>query len=118
MVGEGGSGGALATAVGNEVWMLENATYSILSPEGFASILWKDSSRAKEASEIMNITAQDLLRLGVIEKILPEYGGASEQTAEAIAGNLKAEIKAFLQGFDGMSGEEIAERRYVRFRRY
>ncbi len=118
LIGEGGSGGALATAVGNEVWMLENATYSILSPEGFASILWKDSSRAKEASEIMNITAQDLLRLGVIEKILPEYGGASEQTAEAIAGNLKAEIKAFLQGFDGMSGEEIAERRYARFRRY
>ena len=118
LIGEGGSGGALATAVGNEVWMLENATYSILSPEGFASILWKDSSRAKEASEIMNITAQDLLRLGVIEKILPEYGGASEQTAGAIAGNLKEEIKTFLRGFDGMSGEEIARRRYERFRKY
>ena len=72
MIGEGGSGGALALAVGNEVWMLENATYSILSPEGFASILWKDAGRAKEASEVMNITAQDLKRLGVIEEIIPE----------------------------------------------
>ncbi|MCR5500333.1 MAG: acetyl-CoA carboxylase carboxyltransferase subunit alpha [Acetatifactor sp.] len=118
LIGEGGSGGALATAVGNEVWMLENATYSILSPEGFASILWKDATRAKEASEIMNITAQDLLRLGVIEKILPEYGGATAQTAKAIAGNMKEEIKAFLRRFDGMSGEEIAEGRYQRFRKY
>ena len=65
----------MATAVGNEVWMLENATYSILSPEGFASILWKDAGRAKEASEIMNITAQDLKRLRVIEEIIPEFGG-------------------------------------------
>ncbi len=80
-IGEGGSGGALATAVGNEVWMLENATYSILSPEGFASILWKDSSRAKEASEVMHITAQDLYRLHVIEKIIPEFGGADSTTA-------------------------------------
>ena len=118
LIGEGGSGGALATAVSNEVWMLENATYSILSPEGFASILWKDATRAREASEIMNITAQDLLRLGVIEKILPEYGGASDQTAKAIAGNMKEEIKAFLKRFDGMAGEEIARDRYERFRRY
>ena len=70
LVGEGGSGGALATAVGNEVWMLENATYSILSPEGFASILWKDSNRAAEASEVMKITAADLCNLKVIEKII------------------------------------------------
>ena len=67
LIGEGGSGGALATAVGNEVWMMENATYSILSPEGFASILWKDADRAREASEVMNITSEDLKRLGVIE---------------------------------------------------
>lgn len=117
-IGEGGSGGALATAVGNEVWMLENATYSILSPEGFASILWKDSSRAKEASEVMHITAQDLYRLHVIEKIIPEFGGADSTTAEAIGGYLKEQIKDFLKRYRGMTGEEIAEQRYRRFRSY
>lgn len=116
LIGEGGSGGALATAVGNQVWMLENSTYSILSPEGFASILWKDSSKAQEASEVMNITAQDLLRLGVIEQIIPEFGGATDETKEAIADYMKIEIKRFLQTFDGMSGEEIAQQRYDRFR--
>jgi len=74
MIGEGGSGGALALAVGNEVCMMENATYSVLSPEGFASILWKDGKRAKEAAEVMKITAKDLLGLGIIEKIIPEPG--------------------------------------------
>lgn len=118
LIGEGGSGGALATAVGNEVWMLENATYSILSPEGFASILWKDSSKAREASEIMGITAQDLKRLGVIEKIVPEYGGADDSTAEAIAGYLKENIISFLKKYDGMKGQEIAQERYDRFRRF
>lgn len=118
LIGEGGSGGALATAVGNEVWMLENATYSILSPEGFASILWKDAARAKEASEVMNITAQDLKRLQVIEEIIPEFGGASEKTAQAIADCMKEKIRTFLQKYEGMSGEEIARERYDRFRRY
>lgn len=117
-IGEGGSGGALATAVGNEVWMLENATYSILSPEGFASILWKDPSKAKEASEIMRITAQDLQDLGVVEKIIPEFGGADSTTAEAIGGYLKEQIREFLERFKGMSGSEIAKQRYERFRRY
>lgn len=117
-IGEGGSGGALATAVGNEVWMLENATYSILSPEGFASILWKDSSRAKEASEVMRITAPDLKQLQVIEKIIPEFGGADQDTAEAIGGYLKEQIKTFLEGFCGRSGEEIAAQRYERFRKF
>ena len=116
LIGEGGSGGALATAVGNEVWMLENATYSILSPEGFASILWKDSGRAKEASEVMNITAQDLKRLGVIEEIVPEFGGAGDETEEAIAGYMKEHIKNFLEKYDGKSGGEIAAERYDRFR--
>lgn len=118
MIGEGGSGGALATAVGNEVWMMENATYSILSPEGFASILWKDANRAKEASEVMNITAQDLKCLGVIEEIIPEFGGADHKTTEAIAGYMKEHIKDFLRKYDGMSGEQIAEERYQRFRKF
>lgn len=98
--------------------MLENVTYSILSPEGFASILWKDSSRAKEASEVMHITAQDLYRLHVIEKIIPEFGGADSTTAEAIGGYLKEQIKDFLKRYRGMTGEEIAEQRYRRFRSY
>lgn len=118
LIGEGGSGGALATAVGNEVWMLENATYSILSPEGFASILWKDANKAKEASEVMNITSQDLKRLGVIEEIVPEFGGADAKTVDAISGWLKEHIKKFLEKYDGMTGEEIAQERYDRFRSY
>lgn len=118
LIGEGGSGGALATAVGNEVWMMENATYSILSPEGFASILWKDSNRAQEASEVMNITAQDLKRLGVIERIIPEFGGADKKTAAAIGGYMKEHIKEFLEKYDGKSGEQIAGERYERFRKF
>lgn len=118
LIGEGGSGGALATAVGNEVWMMENATYSILSPEGFASILWKDSNRAQEASEVMNITAQDLKRLGVIERIVPEFGGADKKTTKAIAGYMKEHIKEFLEKYNGKSGEQIALERYDRFRNF
>ena len=118
LIGEGGSGGALATAVGNEVWMMENATYSILSPEGFASILWKDGSKAKEASEVMNITAQDLKRLGVIEQIIPEFGGADAGAVESIGGYMKEQIKEFLGKYNGKSGEEIAEERYQRFRNF
>ena len=118
LIGEGGSGGALATAVGNEVWMMENATYSILSPEGFASILWKDSAKAEQASEVMNITAQDLKRLGIIEQIIPEFGGADKKTAESIAGFMKEQMKDFLTKYDGLSGEEIAQMRYNRFREF
>lgn len=118
LIGEGGSGGALATAVGNEVWMMENATYSILSPEGFASILWKDSNKAQEASEVMNITAQDLKRLGVIEEIVPEFGGADKKSVEAIGEYMKERIKLFLEKYQGITGEEIAEQRYQRFRNF
>ncbi len=118
LIGEGGSGGALATAVGNEVWMLENATYSILSPEGFASILWKNADRAQEASEIMKITAEDLLKLKVIDRIVPEYGGANEVTRDAIGDYMKEEIRKFLAQFDGMTGEQIKEQREKRFRSF
>ena len=79
VIGEGGSGGALALAVGNEVWMMENATYTILSPEGFASILWKDSRKAPEAAEVMKVTAAHLKELGIIERIIPEEYPASEE---------------------------------------
>lgn len=116
LIGEGGSGGALALAVGNQVWMLENATYSILSPEGYASILWKDSSRAEEAAEVMKITAQDLKELGIIEQIIPEYGGADELSVPYIGAYLKKNIKEFLEKYSSMAPEEIAEDRYKRFR--
>lgn len=118
MIGEGGSGGALALSVGNEVWMLENATYCILSPEGFASILWKDGKRAKEASEIMKITAEDLLRLNVVERIVPEYGGADDKALESIARYMKGNMRAFLEKYEDKTGEEIAKERYDRFRAF
>lgn len=118
MIGEGGSGGALALAVGNEVWMMENATYSILSPEGFASILWKDGKRAKEASGIMKITAQDLYALNVIEEVIPEYGGADDKACESISRYMKGHMKEFLKRQDNKSGEELAAERYARFRAF
>ena len=116
LIGEGGSGGALALAVGNEVWMLENATYSILSPEGYASILWKDSNRAEEAAEVMQITAQDLKRLNVIEQVVPEYGGADEESVPYIGKYLKMNIKEFLKKYSEKTPDEIAQDRYSRFR--
>lgn len=118
VIGEGGSGGALGLALSNEVWMLENSTYSILSPEGFASILWKDGKRAKEAAQVMGITADDLKRLAVIEEIIPEYGSAGPDTVADIAGYMKYHMTEFLRKFDKMSGEEIASDRYERFRKF
>jgi acetyl-CoA carboxylase carboxyl transferase subunit beta len=118
MIGEGGSGGALALAVGNEVWMLENATYCVLSPEGFASILWKDGRRAKEASDVMKITAQDLKKLDVVEDVIPEYGGADSKALESIARYMKGNMKSFLKRRSEMTGEELAAERYERYRKY
>lgn len=117
VIGEGGSGGALALGVGNEVWMLENAIYSILSPEGFASILWKDSKKAKEASEVMKITAEDLKKLGIIEQVIPEETAASKENLSVLCKDMKERMKDFLRRMEGMTGEEIAEHRYNRFRR-
>ena len=118
MLGEGGSGGALALAVGNEVWMMENAIYSILSPEGFASILWKDGNRAQEAASVMKITAHDLYKLGVIDVILPEFGGAEPANMEKIAEDLRGRIYDFLDKTSYKSGEALAQERYNRFRKF
>ena len=118
MIGEGGSGGALALAVRNEVWMMENATYSILSPEGFASILWKDGKRAKEAAEVMKITAQDLKELQVVDDIIPEFGGADEDALTSIANYMKGNMKKFLKAQNGKSGEQLSAERYDRFRKF
>lgn len=118
VIGEGGSGGALALALGNEVWMLENAIYSILSPEGFASILWKDGKKAKEAADIMKITAEDLKNMNIIEKVIKEPLGGIEEDKEQVMETIKQEIGIFLEKMDQLTAEEIKNQRYEKFRRY
>lgn len=117
LIGEGGSGGALGLAVTDEVWMMENATYSILSPEGFASILWKDGKRAKEASEVMKITAKDLKNLRIIERVIREPEPANEENLPEIAEEIREDLDGFLQKSSQKTREEIVEERYERFRR-
>ena len=116
VIGEGSSGGALAVGVANKVFMLENAIYSILSPEGFSSILWKDASRAKEAAEKMKLTATDLYKLNVIDKIIKEPKGDEEESFRKISQNLRKEIKSTISEMSGKSLEEIVEDRYLKFR--
>ena len=116
VTGEGGSGGALALGVGNRVLMLENAVYSVLSPEGFASILWKDASKAEKAAQVMKLTAQDLKELGIIEQILPEFPIVSSDNMNRVTLYMKRKIAGFLVKYQQMSGEELAEQRYQRFR--
>ena len=116
VIGEGSSGGALAVGVANKVFMLENAIYSILSPEGFSSILWKDASRAKEAAEKMKLTATDLYKLNVIDKIIKEPKGDEEESFRKISQNLRKEIKSIISEMSDKSLEEIVEDRYLKFR--
>ena len=118
ITGEGGSGGALALAAGDQVWMLENAVYSILSPEGFSSILWKDSTKAKEAAEVMRLTAADLYSQGIIEKMICEPEGYSEQTLYRVTDILDKEITDFLEEYRNYSEEVLLEKRYERFRKF
>ena len=118
LIGEGGSGGALAAAVGNEVWMLEHSTYAILSPEGYSAILWKTEGKAEEAAAVMKITAQDLAELGVIDRIIPEFGGATEVTAQKISNVMSKAITDMLKKYEQMTGEEIMADRYARFRKF
>lgn len=117
VIGEGGSGGALAMAVADEVWMLENAVYSVLSPEGFASILWKDSKRASEAAEVMKLTAGDLKRLGIIEQVISEPEDFDAENMEAVCEELEGRISSFLADYTVYSSEELTARRYDRFRK-
>ncbi|MCC8127914.1 MAG: acetyl-CoA carboxylase carboxyltransferase subunit alpha [Clostridiales bacterium] len=116
ITGQGGSGGALALAVANEVWMMENATYSILSPEGFASILWKDAKRADEAAKVMKMTAEDLYEMGIIERIICEDEPASIDNVEEIGRIIDRHMKNFFQSCAGKTSEEIVEQRHKRFR--
>lgn len=116
VIGEGSSGGALALGVGNHVVMLENAIYSILSPEGYASILWKDSSRTKEAAEKMKLTAKDLYELRIIDKVIKEPKGDKEESFLKVAKELKKEIQKFMEDNVNMTPEELVEERYQKFR--
>ncbi|MCI9570037.1 MAG: acetyl-CoA carboxylase carboxyltransferase subunit beta [Lachnospiraceae bacterium] len=118
VIGEGGSGGALALAVANEVWMMENAVYSVLSPEGFASILWKDSKRADEAAQVMKMTSGDLLQMGLIERVIPEEEPASRDTLPEIGTILDRAIQEFFDTWLWTDGETLAKRRYERFRKF
>ena len=118
VIGEGGSGGALALGVANEVWMLENATYSILSPEGFASILWKDSKRAAEAADCMKITADELKDLGIVEKVIAEDEPVTRENCEQICQKMRKGIIEFLAKYKDMTKEDIVEERYKRFRNF
>ena len=118
MAGEGGSGGALAMAVANEVWMMENAVYSVLSPEGFASILWKDSKRADEAARVMKMTAKELKELGIIERVIPEPEPADPETLPEIAKTMEDAMEEFFETWTPLGGKTLAERRYERFRKF
>ncbi|MEI3394681.1 MAG: acetyl-CoA carboxylase carboxyltransferase subunit alpha [Clostridia bacterium] len=116
VIGEGSSGGALAIGVANKVFMLENAIYSILSPEGYSSILWKDPSRYKEAAEKMKLTAKDLYELNVIDKIIPEKNEISEENFSKTSEILKKEIIKEIKKTNKMTSEQILEERYKKFR--
>ena len=116
VIGEGGSGGALALAAGDEVWMMENSIYSILSPEGFASILWKDSGKAKEAAEVMKLTAADLKKLGIIEQVIPEKEPLTRENMAAVMELLKEQIGEFLKNYQNLNLEKLLNKRYSRYR--
>jgi len=113
IVGEGGSGGALALGVANRVAMLENSVYSVISPEGCATILWKDSTKAGEAAEILKLTAGDLFGFGIVEKIIEE----ENKTSEEICNDLKKYISEELKTLKAMSEKELLNQRYEKFRK-
>ena len=113
LIGEGGSGGALALAVADRVWILENAVYSVISPEGCASILWKDSKKVKDAADCLRLTAQDMMELGVVEQVIPEEKEFSQTYA-----HIQEELEAALEQLSALPVEELLEQRYQRFRKF
>ena len=116
VTGEGGSGGALALGVGNHVYMLENAVYSVISPEGAASILWKDASLAQQAAEQMKITSHDLYRFGIVDKIIPEPRGGAHRHVEEQAKRIKAFLLEGLKELDPLDGPSLTRHRYEKFK--
>ena len=113
LIGEGGSGGALALGVADQVWILENAVYSVISPEGCASILWKDAKKVKDAAECLRLTAQDMEELGVVEKVIPE-----EKDFSLTYSQIKEELVKTLEELSSLPMEELLQKRYQRFRKY
>ncbi len=116
VIGEGSSGGALGIGVSDKVFMLENSIYSILSPEGYASILWKDASRAKEAAEVMKMTAKDLSEFKVIDGIIKEPEGGAQKDVIETSENIKKEIIKASKELEGIDIKELTESRYQKFR--
>ncbi len=117
VIGEGSSGGALAISVGDRILMLENAIYSILSPEGYASILWKDGTRAKEAAEVMKLTAEDLYNFDIVDTIIDEPVGGASKDVDAVADSIKKEILKQLDELSKLDGNDLIEKRYQKFRK-
>ena len=117
VTGEGSSGGALGLGVANHILMLENAVYSVLSPEGFASILWKDASRSGEACTMMKLTAQDLYADGIVEEVIPEPLGGAQRGRQLLFSRLDTAIAAHLAALCKMSGKALADQRYKKYRR-
>lgn len=117
VIGEGGSGGALAMAVADEVWMLENSVYSLLSPEGFASILWKDAGRAKEAAEVMKITADDLKNYDIIDKVIKEPEGGAQNDIKLVADSIKENLETAILELSNKSKDDLIKDRYNKFRK-
>ena len=117
VTGEGSSGGALGLGVANHILMLENAVYSVLSPEGFASILWKDASRSGEACTMMKLTAQDLYADGIVEEVIPEPLGGAQRGRQLLFSRLDTAIAVHLAALCKMSGKALAEQRYKKYRR-
>jgi acetyl-CoA carboxylase carboxyl transferase alpha subunit len=117
ITGEGNSGGALAIAVANEVWMMENAVYSILSPEGFASILWKDSSKMKEACKVMKMTATEIKEQGFVEQVIPEPDGGITAEDTKYFKKIDRLLETTLKRLSAYSGQELSQMRYDRFRK-
>lgn len=117
VIGEGGSGGALGLGVSNRIYMLENSTYSVISPEGAASILWKDATLAKQAAEAMKITANDLKEMNIIDGIVPEVPGGAHRDVTAQALSLKECIREGFESLKNLSADELVEDRYVKFRK-
>lgn len=118
VIGEGGSGGALALTVTDRVWMLENSVYCVLSPEGFASILWKDPKRAKEAADVMKITADDLLELNVVEKVIKEVDGGCQNDFGFTANLLKSKLENEIDILKAKDIDTLLAERYERFRKF
>ena len=116
VIGEGGSGGALALGVTDEIWMLENAIYSVLSPEGFASILWKDSSRSSEAASMMKLTAEDLKQFGIVDQIIKELGKGAHDNPSKTAELIRSKLLMGLSKIEGIQRDTLLEKRLNKYR--